>query len=526
MTTSIRLTFSLLMLHVLSLGQVTISEQSVFGGDNLDSFQAFVKTTDGYYGLVLTFSPSGTGNLSYNNYGGSDYVLVKYDNNFNIAWQRSFGGSGDDYPSDLLLFNGNLYLCGSSNSPISGNKTAVNYGSQDIWVVKADLNGNKIWDRSYGGTDSENIGRIESFGNDLVIASTSLSSNDGNKTTANNGGSDYWVFNIDTNGDFIWQKSYGSNGMDRISEIKTFNSNIYVLGDSDGGQTGDKSEPSYGSNDIWILKIDGSGNLLWDKTIGGSDNDSGTPDFAFLNDVIFLPINSSSGISGNREIGSKGISDIWITKLNLNGSVIDQFAFGGDDIDQNSSITVLNDKLFLGGNSLSNTSIDKTEDSNGFRDIWLLSFDFYGSLLWQKTIGGSFTDGCGPMVVHNDTLVIAGSSASVISGDKTVPNYGDWDGWILQLDIESLSVDSQEDINISSKLYPVPMEDNLTIEFESYEVPIKEIKLYNSLGKTVFDKSYNDLKNSVDINTSQLEKGSYIIEVITGSGVLRRTIVK
>ncbi len=526
MTISIKITFCCLFFFNFSFAQVSIQNQAVYGGADYDVFSKIVKTADGYYAAVASTSQSGTGNAFFANYDGYDYILIRYDNNFNIVWQKSFGGSGRDYVNDLILIDQALYLCGSSDSPVSGNKSAINYGDSDIWIVKTDLDGNKIWDRTYGGSDADYRGQFELLGSDLLVLATSNSSNDGNKITDNKGIGDYWLFSIDSEGDYLWQQGFGSDGADKTLGLKVNNSSIYIFGESNGGQNGDKSEPSFGLSDVWMIRTDLTGNIIWDKTIGGDSYDVGIVGFSILNNTLFLPMNSGSGVSGNRTLPRKGSSDIWVVKVNFDGQIIDQFNFGGDDFDGTSRICVLNNNIFIAGNSQSDASIDKTEDSKGFSDMWLLYFDYYGTLLWQKTIGGNFTDASGSVVVSNDTLVIAGSSASVISGDKTVPNFGDWDGWIIQLDIESLSVDSQNAIDLSGKLYPVPMEDNLTIEIENAEVSINEIKLYNSLGEIVLNKFYNIQNGTIEINTSELEKGSYIIEVVTGSGILRRAIVK
>jgi len=125
--------------------QVAITAQSTFGGVDFDVPADIVNGPDGGYYVLNYARSSASGNVTVTSFGEVDYVLVKYDVNHAIEWQRSYGGLDVDNPTDIYIINNNLFLLGTSNSPVSGNKSAVNHGGNDIWIVKTDLNGNIIW---------------------------------------------------------------------------------------------------------------------------------------------------------------------------------------------------------------------------------------------------------------------------------------------------------------------------------------------------------------------------------------------
>jgi len=126
--------------------QVSITAQSTFGGVDFDVPADIVNAPDGgYYVLNNVNSPFPSGNINETGFGGGDLLLVKYDVGHNVVWQKCYGGSGGEGSTSLKLIGNELFLIGTSDSPNSGNKTAINFGGFDIWVIKTDLNGNIIW---------------------------------------------------------------------------------------------------------------------------------------------------------------------------------------------------------------------------------------------------------------------------------------------------------------------------------------------------------------------------------------------
>jgi hypothetical protein len=510
-----------------NLAQVSILNQAGYGGSDSDFYVDIIQTSDGYYALVNSSSLGNTGNMTVQKFGERDYVLLKYDNALNLQWEKAFGGSDRDEPRSILLLDNHIYIIGESVSPISGNKTASSFGGQDVWVVKTDLAGNKVWDKSYGGSEDDNRVNAVQIGSEIFVGCTSESPDDGNKATLNKGGLDMWTFKIDANGAFTFQQSYGTLSDDYFTGVELHDADIFIYGISNGGANGDKSEPSYGFVDAWLLKLSQNGDVVWDRTFGGI-SDEYCKGVSFANDIIMLTIDSYSPASGNRTAPKKGFEDVWMVKLSESGALLDQFSFGGDASEISVGAVVYNNNFLVLASSSSGATLDKDEPAYGFRDFWLFYIDQYGTLLWQETIGGADDDIAQILGVFNDTLVIMGLSNSTISVDKTVPHYGDYDGWMMQLDITTLSTTNSALSKNDISIYPVPLQEKLYVNLEDAKLTASKVELYDNLGRIIISESLDGVGsgNQYTLNTSSIESGSYILRIHHEHGVVSKTLVK
>lgn len=190
----------------------------------------------------------------------------------------------------------------------------------------------------------------------------------------------------------LGQKGFGGTGDDFLKryEDTVHNTNFYV-GSSNSNASFDKGEDSRGGNDIWIVKTDSANNFLWDKTIGGSGEDNGRY-CMIINDKIYILGNSTSPISGEKSMDSFGEYDVWLIVLNLDGNILWQKQYGGALNDfLNSMIYLSNGNLLLGGlsKSLPSSTIgNKTSPNKGGDDFWLVEINpLNGDIIQQKTIG-------------------------------------------------------------------------------------------------------------------------------------------
>lgn len=414
--------------------------QNTIGGSSSDMVYSVVPNLDGS-SLIAgnSFSPI-SGDKTEGSYGGNDFWVLNLDNSGNIVWQKTYGGLGNEYiKTAKKTLDGGYILGGYSSSGVSGNKSEANFGGSDYWVVKINSTGSIEWQKSYGGdTDDFLTAIVECNEGGYMIAGYSSSNNSGNKTTVSLGDFDYWVIKIDNLGNVIWQNSYGGTGSDMLTTIATTPTNSYILGGhSTSGISTDKSEGGYGAFDFWVVEINNDGDIIWNNTVGGSSTENLNA-MVIVQDGIIIGGNSLSGISGEKSDTNRGLNDYWIVKLSFEGNLLWDNTFGGNNSDYLYSICQSSSgSIVLCGYSNSVISGDKTVDNFGFiNDVWLIRVNSSGELLTQTVVGGtSFDYLYAATVIEGESLLLGASSSSGISGLKSEGSNGTFDYWIIKTNL-------------------------------------------------------------------------------------------
>ncbi len=421
-----------------------IQWQNAFGGSSYDYLRCIDATTDG--GFILggeSWSPV-SGDKTENTYGSDDYWVIKTDALGNIVWQNDIGGSASErlYSVEQTSDNGYI-LAGESSSGISGDKSEANIGYTDYWVIKLDENGNIMWQNTIGGSEFNNLrSAVQTMDGGYILGGWSSSDISGDKTEMSNGSYDYWVIKLDNAGNIEWQNTIGGDAEDYLYKVLQTADGGYILGGySSSGISGDKTETNVGTRDFWIIKLNSTGDIIWQNSIGG-DGDDNLYDMAITADGGYiLGGNSESGISGDKtELNTGG--DYWIIKLDSNGNILWQNTIGGNSYEELKTVIQVADGGYLvGGKSISDISRDKTEAVIGMDDLWIIRLDQNGNILWQNTIGGTEGEVLAGICQLNDLSFVIGSwSFSGVSGDKTISGFGASDYWLLQLDPEQLCI--------------------------------------------------------------------------------------
>lgn len=286
--------------------------QKTFGGTQWDAFIDITATVDGGYAAV-GFSESNNGDLTLNN-GLYDVWVVKLDPNLEVEWQRSLGGQNDDI-GEAILENaeGDLVFAArtkSNDGDVSGNHANNTY---DFWTVKLDDMGNTLWQTANGGSLSEEPNSILALDDGGYVVAGSAGSNDGDVSfNPGNPVSIMWVIKLDQDGTLQWEKSYGGASADEAYDMQVAaNGELLVVGGTSSSD-GDVSF-NHGSRDLWALRIDVAGGLIWETALGGSQWDEG---YAMIigSDQQMLVAGTSSSNDGN-VTGNHGDSDAWVAKL-------------------------------------------------------------------------------------------------------------------------------------------------------------------------------------------------------------------
>jgi uncharacterized repeat protein (TIGR01451 family) len=339
-----------------------------------------------------------------------------------IRWSHAIGGSSSEaaYQVQKTLDGGFLSIGDtySNNFDISGN-----HGYSDILVVKTNAVGSLEWTKCFGGNSSDNNRKlIYNSDGTALVAGVTYSTN-GN-VSGNHGNGDIWLVKIDASGNILWQKCLGGSSTEELNDIKTTTDNGYILtgytSSNDGDVTG-----NHGGRDVWVVKISGTGVIDWQKCYGGSSNEN--PQYIMeVSDGNFIVVGSTASSDGD-VVGQHGSDDVWVLKLNSTGSIIWQKPYGGSNSDGGSKIALSNSgNLIVLANTLS-TNGDVTSN-HGFVDTWVFSVDYVnGNLNWQKCIGGTwrdiprnlFKDGTGTFLVTSSTESGDGDASST-HGDEEI----------------------------------------------------------------------------------------------------------
>ncbi len=346
-----------------------------FGGSDADYLSRVIRTQDGGY-LLAGSSLSGKGfDKSEASQGQRDYWLVKTDALGNKQWDKTIGGSGyEELIKVIQLASGEYVLGGYSNSPVSGTKSQASRGGLDYWLVKISATGTLIWDKRYGGLKDETLGSFtQTPDGGFLLAGTSFSGTSGDKTQGSRSGGDYWVLKVDKAGHALWDKTYGGSGADEAYSIGRSGADYFIAGTSTSGQNGDKSQVNQGGKDYWLLKVNPNGTKLWDKTFGGNQDDELRASTFTDQGTYILGGSSLSDISGDKTQPSRGGSDYWLVEVAENGEKVQDRRFGGTGTEELRTVFQTPDGgLLLGGSSTSDVSGEHSQTTRGGSDYWLV----------------------------------------------------------------------------------------------------------------------------------------------------------
>jgi hypothetical protein len=511
-----------------------------YGGTNDENIINFEKTPDGGFILGGTSYSSISADKTEANWDTTgntpDYWLVRTDSLSNKLWDKRFGGTDSEVLFEVIVTADGGFLCGGeSYSNVSGDKTQPNWDfnqqSNDYWIVKTDSNGVKLWDRTYGGTTFDLFGSLKetSFGG-YYLCGSSVSGIDGNKSDPNVGGWDMWIVRIDAAGNKIWDRTFGGLTNDyATASMATPDGGIVVGGYSNSDVGGDKSQPSQGTWDYWVIKIDSSGNKVWDRTLGGSYLDYMFSICATGDGGIIAAGQSFSDASGdktepNHDISSSG-SDHWIIKLDAAGNKIWDRTYGASQVEQlNRIVRTYDNGFMLSGESYSPLDGDKTEANLGVEQTWVLKIDSIGDIEWDKTIFTTGHDELGTAVeIDSLCFVVVNYTAADTGGYKTQLSWGMGDYWMVKVckDVETGLFEPSSTADHELKAYPVPAGDFLEVDIPQGITGTVSTALYSAHGALVLNVQTEiaDPEGAkIRLDIQHLGKGIYFLKLSTREG--------
>jgi len=412
--------------------QGTLENVTTLGGTKNESGQSVKKTVDGGF-IILGFTQSMDGDVTNKNNESYDVWLLKYNENIELEWQKTFGGSDAERGNDIIQTqDGGYAIIGFTYS--DDGDVASNNGQEDFWVIKTDALGNIVWEKTFGysGIDT-GISILQT--NDagyFITGVLDVTQSGGQGNTRSNqtqhAGGDYWSLKLDNSGEIEWSRFFGGLQTDTAFDaVQTQDNGFLIIGSSDSDDTDISS--NIGTYDYWLVKISDTGLLQWEKSYGSTEIDEARAIIP-TTDNNYLIVGDTRGDDANVS-SNFGAADLWINKISPSGELLWEKTYGGESFDVGREITTSNDDGFIICGSSRSASGNLTENQ-GQNDAWVLKIDSNGALKWQEAVGGSNVDfAYGVTQLNNGTVIAVGESSS---NDIDVPeNKGFTDLLLIEI---------------------------------------------------------------------------------------------
>ena len=320
-----------------------------------------------------------------------DIWIIKLDKNGNMEWDEVFGENGPDIANSIIRTKDEGYA-------VAGFIWTIYAGKQDIWIIKLGENGNKEWEKTFNGDKND-------------VAYSIIQTKDGGYAIAASTGiklwgeDNCWVIKLDAKGDMEWDNNFGGANWDEIySIIQTKDGNFIT--------TGCVWSKGAGRGDVRVAKLNKRGDLIWDKTFGGSENDEAHS--------IIQTDDGGYVVAGFTVLEDTGDRDFWVIKLDKDGNKVWDRTFGGTSEDWANSIIQNKNGNYMVAGWTKSMGAGKT-------DVWIVKLDKRGNLIWDKTFGGSENDEAHSIIQTED------GGYAVVGWTKS-KGAGNADVWVIKLD--------------------------------------------------------------------------------------------
>jgi hypothetical protein len=366
-------------------GLPSLTWSKTYGGQGLDMAYAVIKVNDGY---VIAGDTE------------NDVELVKTDLNGNQVWRKLYGGKGVDNARSVIAVSDGYVVAGSTSSYENG-------GVYDVYLLKTDLFGDMKWYKTF--THMLNGHLTNAFGKSVIAASDGYVIV-GETNADSNGGLDIYLLKTDLDGNLVWNKTFGGDAVEHGNAIIQVADGYVIAGDT--YSYGNSKTRGVDASDIYLVKTDFDGNVIWNKTFGGKYDDFANS-LAAVDDGYVI-------VGSTKSYGDPSKFDVYLVKTDLEGDLTWEKHYGEADDDQGKSVIPVSDGYVITGYT---SSI-----GNFYKDVYLLKTDLNGNAVWNRTYGGPDMDEGNSIIQAGDGFVIAGYTCT----------YGIYtaDFYLLKIDLQ------------------------------------------------------------------------------------------
>ncbi len=510
-----------------------------FGAKGFDFDYSSAIATDNQ-GNVYVAGYFNSPNISFSSFtfvnkGGEDIFLIKLDNSGNLLWAKTYGGDGNDRAIALSIDRDQNLICSGtfeSSSLSFMNFNLDNKGGSDIFICKLTLAGDVIWATSFGSQSYEEPTSVTTDMQNNIVIGGSFSGTSlifGSDTLRNFGGgfsgiTDIFVAKISALGNPIWARKAGGVSFEQAHSIATDQEgNVIVVGSFNSNKIGFGNDTlvNWGYSDIFIVKYDSEGNVLWSRGGYGSEKDWANTVTTDDDGNVFIAgeFQSEELHLADYLVSNKGSYDIVLAKFDKNGNLLWANSFGEDIDDYGKSLIYSNGYIYLGGyfasKNLAFGNVAVTNYSEELSsDVYVAKFDDFGNCVWVRSAGGNDEDQSFDIAVdRNGNVFQTGNFESkyIYFSKYNLYNYGYSNIFVGKLNPKLSDIHFELPTTTSAiSCLPNPSEDYIIVN-TSFADKNKELRIYNLVGGCVFSQLVGS--GGIFINIDFLPPGIYFLRI-------------
>lgn len=479
--------WSLLFTTILYAQREVLWQKNI-GGKNSEFLNQVIATPDYGFLIVGSSTSADQGKDKKENQGGLDYFIGKMDENGKEEWQQTFGGSSmDNLHNVVVSADGGYLLVGASNSPISGDKDSENIGNEDIWILKLNPELKIEWQKTIGGIGNDiPVAVIQTRDRGYLIGAVSNSPIGPSKSSPNLGGNDYWVIKLDNKGQIEWEKTYGGAQNDNLKAVAELETGYILLGNS--SSFGLANNNNFSGN--WNIIVNRKGDPIRELSFSNRENSF----------IAFQEFNKEYLIF-IQEKEQREVLKLMQLKNDFNNYTTAEYPINPELFI--CSIYKTNKEFIVSSNKI---SINEVENSDFLTSAYVCqSWNLEGGENWSATFGSKGYN------YLNNTLFTRDESL-ILYGNATKSRNEPSDFYLIKLGLNEFDEENL-DKNLERVLieaYPNPTNNYVNILIND-DFKQASIKVYNLLGQHL--QTQKVLYRTTPISLYNYPRGTYILEI-------------